>query len=80
MALLCLKLIFFSQNFSNFYSILSLFISHPFNLVQIPSDVWMCPNHVESLLDARLTSSRVTERVNLWDKERLYLACVQPRS
>jgi len=37
-------------------------------LAEIPSDVWMCPNHVESLLDTRLTSSRVTERVNLWDK------------
>ena len=37
-------------------------------LAEIPSDVWMCPNHVESLLDAKLTSSRVTERVNLWDK------------
>lgn len=37
-------------------------------LAEIPSDVWMCPNHVESLLDSRLTSSRLTERVNLWDK------------
>lgn len=36
-------------------------------LAEIPSDVWMCPNHVESFLDSRLNSSRVTERINLWD-------------
>ena len=35
---------------------------------EIPRDVWMCPNHVESFLDTRLTTSSVTERVNLWDK------------
>jgi len=36
-------------------------------LAELPSDVWMCPNHVESLLDSRLTSARITERVKLWD-------------
>lgn len=35
---------------------------------QIPSDVWMCPNHVESLLDSKLTSNRLTERIHLWEK------------
>lgn len=35
---------------------------------EIPRDVWMCPNHVESFLDTRLTTSSVTERVNLWEK------------
>jgi hypothetical protein len=35
---------------------------------KIPSDVWMCPNHVESLLDSKLTSNRLTERIHLWEK------------
>ena len=35
---------------------------------EIPRDVWMCPNHVESFLDTRLTTTSVTERVNLWEK------------
>ena len=28
----------------------------------------MCPNHVETFLDTRLSTTRVTERVELWDK------------
>jgi len=35
---------------------------------EIPRDVWMCPNHVETFLDTRLETTRVTERVKLWDK------------
>jgi len=37
-------------------------------LAEIPSDVWMCPNHVESFLDSKLTSNRLTERINLWER------------
>jgi len=35
---------------------------------EIPRDVWMCPNHVESYLDTCLSTTRVTERVQLWDR------------
>ena len=35
---------------------------------EIPRDVWMCPNHVETYLDTRLATTRVTERVELWDR------------
>ena len=35
---------------------------------EIPRDVWMCPNHVESFLDTKLQTTSVTERVKLWDK------------
>ena len=35
---------------------------------EIPRDVWMCPNHVESFLDTKLQTTSVTERVELWDK------------
>lgn len=38
-------------------------------LSEVPSDVWMCPNHVENLLDNKfLGSTSATERVRLWDK------------
>ena len=37
-------------------------------LSEIPRDVWMCPNHVESFLDTKLQTTSVTERVELWDK------------
>ena len=35
---------------------------------EIPRDVWMCPNHVETFLDTRLRTTSVTERVQLWDR------------
>ena len=38
-------------------------------LSAFPTDVWMCPNHVENFLDARfLTSTSATERVRLWEE------------
>ena len=37
-------------------------------LSEIPRDVWMCPNHVETFLDTKLQTTSVTERVELWDK------------
>jgi len=38
-------------------------------LSEIPRDVWMCPNHVEQFLDNKfLSSTSITERVQLWDK------------
>ena len=38
-------------------------------LSAFPTDVWMCPNHVENFLDARfLSSTSATERVRLWEE------------
>jgi hypothetical protein len=37
-------------------------------LSEVPTDVWMCPNHVENFLDRHLlASSSATERVRLWE-------------
>ena len=38
-------------------------------LAVVPTDVWMCPNHVENWLDGHLLcSTSASERVELWDR------------
>ncbi|TRY62510.1 hypothetical protein TCAL_04021 [Tigriopus californicus] len=38
-------------------------------LCEIPNERWMCPMHVEHILDSKLVSSTsLTERMNLWNK------------
>ncbi|XP_045172555.2 PHD finger protein 12-like [Mercenaria mercenaria] len=38
-------------------------------LTSVPTTVWMCPNHVENIIDEKLLkTTMITERVKLWDK------------
>lgn len=38
-------------------------------LTSVPTGRWMCPNHIENIVDEKLLQSvSVTERVKLWDK------------
>jgi len=38
-------------------------------LCEIPTDRWMCPNHVEQFIDSKLVkSTRLSERMDLWKK------------
>lgn len=38
-------------------------------LCEIPTDRWMCPSHVEQIIDSKLvTSTRLSERLALWQK------------
>lgn len=38
-------------------------------LCEIPTDRWMCPSHVEQIIDSKLvTSTRLSERMALWQK------------
>jgi len=38
-------------------------------LCEIPTDRWMCPNHVEQFIDSKLVkTTRLSERMDLWKK------------